>query len=86
MADADGPFRYRPRVLDELARHGVRPTSESDPHMVRVYVRELYKYEIRVLRARYLRHEFSKADYGQLVDALRRQYPVLSLLPQQFVE
>jgi hypothetical protein len=53
---------------------------------VRDYLRDLYKWEIRRLRERYLRKEFTKPDYWQRVDSLRRQYPVLALLPRQFVE
>lgn len=83
---ADGPFQYRADVLRELARHGIVPTSDTDPQLVRDYVRELYKYEIRTLRGRYLKREFAKAEYSDLVDRLRRQYPVLALLPRQFVE
>ncbi|HKT81305.1 MAG TPA: hypothetical protein VJP86_13855 [Vicinamibacterales bacterium] len=82
----EGPFRYRPDVLRALERHGVRPTSHTRPELVREYVRELYKYEIRALRARYLRNEFSKATYSVLVEELRLSYPVLALLPRQFVE
>lgn len=83
---ADGPYRYHADVLRELMRHGVRPTSHTRPELVREYVRDLYKYEIRCLRERYLRREFSKQEYWHLVDSLRRQYPVLALLPRQFVE
>jgi len=46
---------------------------------VRNYVRDLYKYEIRRLRERYLRREFPKAEYWTRVDGLRRSYPVLAL-------
>jgi hypothetical protein len=53
---------------------------------VRDYVRDLYKWEIRRLRERYLRNEFPKPEYWTRVDALRRRYPVLALLPRQFVE
>lgn len=79
-------YRYRADVLEQLARHGIIPTPASDPERVRGYVRDLYKYEIRRLRERYLRQEFSKAEYWNRVDALRRAYPVLALLPRQFVE
>ena len=48
-------FRYRADVLPELERHGVRPTPHTSPELVRGYVRDLYKYEIRTLRGRYLR-------------------------------
>jgi len=79
-------YRYRPDVLNELERHGVRPTPHTPPERVRDYVRDLYKYEIRRLRERYLRQEFSKDEYWHRVDALRRQYPVLALLPRQMIE
>lgn len=79
-------YRYRPEVLAALPRHGILPTSQTPPELVRDYVRDLYKWEIRRLRERYLRNEFSKPDYWQRVDSLRRQYPVLALLPRQFVE
>ena len=49
-------YRYRPDILDALWRHGVHPTPHTDPERVRAYVRDLYKYEIRALRERYLRH------------------------------
>jgi hypothetical protein len=83
----DGPtFRYRADVLAALPRHGIRPTPRTPPALVRDYVRDLYKFEIRRLRERYLRREFAKQEYWQRVDALRRQYPVLALLPGQFLE
>jgi hypothetical protein len=79
-------FAYRADVLRELERHGVRPTSETSPQLVRDYVRDLYKYEIRQLRARMLREEFPRGEYSARVEALRDRYRVLSLLPRQFVE
>jgi hypothetical protein len=79
-------FIYRASVLRELARHGVCPTPQTRPELVRDYVRDLYKYEIRQLKARMLREEFPRLEYSSRVDQLRRQYPVLALLPRQFVE
>jgi hypothetical protein len=49
-------------------------------------VRDLYKYEIRRLRAQMLREEFPRSEYSARVEALRNQYPVLALVPRQFVE
>ena len=83
---ADGPYTYRTDVLAQLSRHGVRPMPSTPPQLVRDYVRDLYKFQIRRLRERYLRREFSKAEYYGRVDQLRRQYPVLALLPRQFLE
>jgi len=78
-------YTYRDDVLQHLLRHGVRPTPHTSPQLVRDFVRDLYKYEIRVLRERYLRREFPKLEYAERVDALRRRYPVLALKPSEFL-
>ncbi len=80
------PFVYRADVLTELLRHGVRPTAATSPTLVRTFVRDLYKFEIVRLKERMLCKEFPRAEYAARVDQLRRQYPVLALLPDQFVE
>ena len=49
-------------------------------------MRDLYKYEIRRLRTQMLANEFPRGEYSARVEALRNQYPVLALLPRQFVE
>jgi hypothetical protein len=85
MPDA-GPFRYRADVLAIVWRHGIIPTGRTPPELARGYVRDLYKYEIRRLRERYLKKEFSKREYYVLVDTLRQQYGVLALVPQQWIE
>ena len=81
-----GPFRYRPDVLEQLWRHGVQPTDRTPPDLVRDFVRDLYRYEIRRLRERYLCGDFPKREYSGRVDDLRRQYPVLALLAREWVE
>jgi hypothetical protein len=83
MADR---VRYRADVLAQLLVYGVRPTEHTRPELVRDFVRDLYKYEIRCLRERYLRRDFPKIEYAGKVDALRRRYPVLALLPREFIE
>ncbi len=83
MADR---IKFRGDVLEQLLHHGIRPTEHTSPQVVRDYVRDLYKYEIRALRERYLRGEFPKIEYAQRVDALRRRYPVLALLPRELIE
>ena len=72
-------FTYRSDILDALWRHGVQPTPGTNPELVRGYVRDLYKYEIRRLRERYMRGDFGKQEYWSRVDALRRAYPVLAM-------
>lgn len=79
------PYSYRADVLRALERHGIRPGRHTRPELVRDFVRELYKYEIRRLRARMLSREFPLHEYAARVDALRRQYPVLALQPGQFL-
>jgi hypothetical protein len=79
-------FRYRADVLRELARHGVIPKPYSPPDFVRGVVRELYKYELRQLRDRYVKKQFPKAEFHARVEALKNQYPVLALLPREFLE
>jgi uncharacterized membrane protein len=78
-------YRYRPDVLAALLVHGVIPTLHTSPTLARDYVRDLYKYEIRRLRERYMRGEFPKNEYSDRVDALRRQYPVLALRASEWV-
>jgi len=36
-------YAYRQDILDALWRHGVQPTSNTPPDLVRDYVRDLYK-------------------------------------------
>jgi hypothetical protein len=79
-------YRYRREILDALLAHGVSPTPGTRPELVRDYVRDLYKYEIRRLRERYVRREFPKAEYSVRVDTLRRQYPVLALRAVDWIE
>ena len=72
-------YSYRVEVLDELARHGLRPAPSTDPQQLRDAVRDLYKYEIKRLRADLLAGKFSKNEYAGHVVALRQRYPLLSI-------
>ena len=72
-------YRYRPEILDTLVAHGLRPAPTTDPAFVRQALSDLYRHEIRRLRARLLRHEFPKAEYAGRVDTLRRRYVLLKL-------
>ncbi len=70
---------YRPEVLEQLADHGIRPRPTTSPSLIRDYLSDLYRYEIRVLRARLLRGEIPKQDYSTHVVRLRMRYPLLSI-------
>ena len=60
---------------------------EKNPERTsREIVRDLYRYEIRRLRDRYVGGEFPKAEYSERVDRLRRTYPVLALRAWEWLE
>jgi hypothetical protein len=80
-----GPYIYREDVLNVVWRHGIMPTARTTPELARGFVRDLYKYEIRRLRERYLKKEFPKAEYSTLVEQLRNRYGVLALVPRLWV-
>lgn len=82
----DMTHRYRQDVLERLDSHGIRPRPSTDPELVRAFVNDLYRYEIRRLRDRLLRGDFPKHTYFDRVVELRNKYSVLALKPFQFVE
>ena len=79
-------YRYRRDVLERLETHGIRPRETTRPELVREFVNDLYRYEIRRLRDRLMRGEFPKNTYFDRVVELRNKYSVLALKPFQFVE
>ena len=72
-------FVYHPQILDELARHGLRPGSTTCPQRLRDAVRDLYKYEIKRLREDLLANRIRRGDYAGRVIQLRNRYPLLSI-------
>ena len=78
-------YRYKQEILAQVARHGVRPTSETPPEKVHEFVNDLYRYELRRLRDRLLRREIAKPDYYGLVVEIRNRYPALALKPWQWI-
>jgi hypothetical protein len=85
-ATAVKTYRFRADVLEQLARHGVCPHPSTPPELVHEFVSDLYRYELRRLRARLVRGEIPKTGYFDRVVALRRQYPLVSLKPHEFLE
>jgi hypothetical protein len=73
------PFRYHDEILDTLAGHGLAPSAETPPALVRSALSDLYRYEIRALRDSLLAGRVPKARYIDHVIALRRKYWLLSL-------
>ena len=79
-------FKYRERVLVELARHGVAPRPNTPPELIHEFINDLYVYEIRALKARLKAGQFPRGEYAGRVTELRRRYPILSLPLQQWTE
>jgi hypothetical protein len=79
-------FRYRPEVLGALAAHGVLPRPHTRPQLVRDYLNDLYRHELRLLRDRVLRRQLARADLSAQVIELRRRYTLLSLPLGQWTE
>jgi hypothetical protein len=78
--------RYRPEVLEELARHGLRPGPETSPAQLRAQINDLYRLEIRALRDRCRAGEFSTQELpGRVVD-LRKRYLLLSIPMTRWTE
>lgn len=71
--------RYHPLVREALERHGVRPTPSTRPELVHDYVNDLYRYELRRLRARLVRGDVARPDYAGLVVELRKKYMLVSV-------
>lgn len=78
-------YAYHPQILEELARHGLKPRPSSPPARLRDAVRDLYKYEIKRLRRELLEGRFQKSEYAGHIVALRRQYRVLSVPIQLWI-
>jgi hypothetical protein len=79
-------YIYREDVLRAVQQHGIQPTARTPPELARGFVRDLYCYELRVLRERMLRQEFPKKEYAGRVVALRDHYCVLSLRAGEWLQ
>ena len=73
-------YRYKLEILAQLATHGVVPRPTTPPTTARSVVNEIYRYELRLLRDRYLVGEFSKREYYGKVVEIRNRYPVMGVL------
>jgi hypothetical protein len=77
-------YRYKPEILAQLAAHGVIPKSTTPPTAARSVVNDIYRYELRLLRDRYLVGEFSKQAYYDKVVEVRNRYPVMQVLTRHW--
>jgi hypothetical protein len=72
-------FKYQDIVLDELARHGVKPRDDTPPALLREFVNDLYVIEIRALRDRVRSGSIAKQELAAHVKELRKRYFLLSV-------
>jgi hypothetical protein len=72
-------MRYKPEVLEELARHGLCPGPDTPPTLLREHINDLYRVEIRKLRDRCRAGEFAVRDLPGRVVELRKRYLLLSI-------
>lgn len=79
-------YDYTREALDALAGHGLLPGDATDPALVRDAVSDLYRYEIRLLKGRFLDGLVGKPDYAPEVIALRRRYWLLSVPVQHWAQ
>ncbi len=72
-------YIYHPKVYEALGRLGLRPGPATPPSLAKAFVNDLYRYELRTLRARLRAREIPKAGYSDRVVALRKKYFLLSI-------
>jgi hypothetical protein len=77
-------WTYPPELSGALGDFGLAPRDHTPPRLVRDQLSDLYRYEIRRLRARLLAGEFPKRDYTTHVITLRKKYWPLALTPEQW--
>jgi hypothetical protein len=78
--------RYKPEILDELARHGLKPQAATEPAKLREQINDLYRLEIRKLRDRCRAGEFSTRELPAHVITLRKRYLLLSIPLENWTE
>ncbi|MDE0828618.1 MAG: hypothetical protein OSB03_05410 [Vicinamibacterales bacterium] len=72
-------YTYHPRIFEELGRFGVRPTASTPPALAKEVVNDIYRHELRTLRARLRSREIPKDGYADRVVSLRKKYFLLSI-------
>ena len=79
-------IQYKPDVIDELLRHGLRPGPATTPDALREQIHDLYIIEIRKLRDRCRAGEFPPSELAAHVVELRKRYLLLSIPVEHWME
>ena len=74
-------WAYPADFLEQLLAHGLAPAPATPPALVREALNDLYRFEIRRLRQRFVDGKVEKARYVDEVVSLRKKYWLLSLTP-----
>lgn len=72
-------YTYHPKVSEDLGRFGLRPRPTTPPALAKEFVNDLYRYELRTLRARLVAREIPREGYSDRVVELRKKYFLLSI-------
>ena len=75
----DARWQYPTELAAALTAFGLAPTPGTPPALVRDQLNDLYRFELRRLRARLLAGEFPRLEYLDRVVAMRKQYWPLTL-------
>jgi len=82
---------YRPFVLHALARWGIVPRAETDPHRAYFLLKAIYCFEIREMKIR--RREAERVlgpqpldDYRRGLERLKERYAVLKIPAVEWVQ
>ena len=79
-------WTYPADLTAALLEFGLAPADRTDPLFVRDALNDLYRYELRRLRDRYLANEFEKHEFHEHVIRLRKKYWHLTLLPRTWTK
>jgi hypothetical protein len=74
-------WRYPSELRSALVGFGLAPVASTPPLLVREALNDLYRYELRRMRDRFLAGGIAKGDYNNLVIVLRKKYWPLTLTP-----
>jgi hypothetical protein len=77
-------WHYPDDLCALLQAHGISPRPETHPRLVRDYLSDLYRFEIRRLRDERRAGTVAKTDYIGRVIELRKKYIPLSLTPDEW--
>ena len=72
-------YTYHPKVSEDLGRFGLRPRPTTPPALAKEFVNDLYRYELRTLRARLVARKIPRQGYSDRVIELRKKDFLLSI-------